>query len=386
MSKTNRFLGGILLVSGTSIGAGMLALPVLTCFAGFIPSFFSFVACWLFMLVTASLILEVNLDCPGDVNMISMARRTLGSTGQVLCWGIYLLLLYALTAAYIAGSSPLFLAALKGMTGVGLPDWVGPFPLLLFFGLFVYMGTRTVDYINRILMICLIGAYAALVAFLPSHVNPAYLTFSHTSAIWMAIPVIITSFGFHIIIPTLTTYLNHNAKQLRLIIVAGSILPLIVYLIWEFLILGVLPQANLIEAWNQGVSAAVPLSSYVQSPWISFAANFFSFFAIITSFLGVSLSLSDFLGDGLKLHRFTWGREIACLLTFIPPLIFVLFYSRGFMLALQYAGLFVAILLGLMPPMMAWKLKKFKTPLRRGGLVVVMLLSLGLIGLSLCSS
>ena len=31
--------GGSLLVAGTSIGGGMLALPVLTSLAGFIPSF-----------------------------------------------------------------------------------------------------------------------------------------------------------------------------------------------------------------------------------------------------------------------------------------------------------------------------------------------------------
>jgi tyrosine-specific transport protein len=385
MIKMDRFLGGILLVFGTATGAGMLALPVLTCFSGFVPSFFSFVLCWLFMLATAFLMLEVNLACPGDTNLISMANRTLGIPGKILCWSLYLLLLYALTAAYIAGSSPLFLAAVAVVTGFDLPCWFGPFPLLLFFGFFVYMGTKTVDYLNRALVLAMVASYATLVIFLPAHVNRDLLTVRDTSAIWMAMPVIMTSFGFHIIIPTLTTYLNHNAKQLRLIIVLGSLLPLFVYLVWEFLVLGILPQSYLIEAWRCGVSATVPLSSYIQNPWISRAASFFSFFAIITSFLGVSLSLSDFLGDGLKLHRFTWGREIASLLTFLPPLLFVLFYERGFMLALQYAGIFVAILLGLMPPMMAWKLKKFAKPIPRAGLISLMLLSIGLIGLSICS-
>ena len=382
MSKDNRFIGGVLLVAGTSTGAGMLALPVLTCFAGFIPSLFAFLGCWLFMLVTAYLILEVNLGFRGDVNMISMAARTLGIPGKIVCWGIYLLLLYALTAAYIAGSAPLFLSAVQAVTGLDVPHWVGPFPLLLFFGLFVYLGTQKVDYLNRILMVFLIAFYCSLVLFLPAHVDLDNLKMADTPAIWMAVPVIITSFGFHIIIPTLTAYLDHNKKQLRQIILVGSIIPLIIYLVWEFLILGVVPWGNLADAWKLGVSAAVPLSEYIDNPWISTAASFFSFFAIITSFLGVSLSLSDFLGDGLKLHRFTWGREIACLLTFIPPLIFVLVYQRGFMIALQYAGLFVAILLGLMPPLMAWNLKKFQHPVKRAGLVVVAALAVGLIALS----
>ena len=43
---------------------------------------------------------------------------------------------------------------------------------------------------------------------------------------------------------------------------------------------------------------------------------------------------------------------------FIPPLIFVLTYQRGFYVALEYAGVFVAILLIFLPAMMVWKLKK----------------------------
>ena len=384
MVNINRSIGGILLVSGTATGAGMLALPVLTCFAGFIPSFVAFVACWAFMLITANLILEVNLGFRGDVNMISMAARTLGNPGKFVCWVIYLLLLYALTAAYIAGSAPLFISAFQAVTGTIIPFWIGLFPFLLLFGLFVYLGVGSVDYVNRFLMVGLIGSFIILTIALPSHVNTTLLTHAQPQAIWMAIPVIITSFGFHIIIPTLTTYLNHNTTQLRWIILIGSSLPLLVYLIWEFLILGVVPFQPLAIAWNEGASAVDPLAKTIQSSWISSAAKLFSFFAIITSFLGVSLSLSDFLGDGLKLHRFSWGREIACLLTYLPPLFFVLLYPRGFVLALQYAGLFVAILLGLLPPLMAWNLNKFKHPLKRAGLGVVTLMALGLIWLSLC--
>lgn len=386
MFKTNRFLGGILLVAGTSIGAGMLALPVLTGFAGFIPSFFALAVCWMFMFTTAYLMLDVNLAYPGEVNMITMVGRTLGNGGKIVCWVVYLLLLYSLTAAYIAGSAPLFFNAFFFLSKVQLPSWFGPFPLLILFGLFVYLGTRSVDYVNRLLMACLVLSYFVLTVFLPSYVESDNLARIDISAIWMAIPVIFTSYGFHIIIPTLTTYLHHDAKKLRLTIFLGSLVPFVVYVIWEFLILGIIPlkgEAGLTSAWNVGESAVVPLSLIIANPWISAAAKAFSFFAIITSFLGVSLSLSDFLGDGLKMHRFTWGREMACILTFLPPLFFVITYQRGFVLALQYAGLFVAILLGMIPALMAWTLPKYKHPFRRLILVMIMLISLFVIGLSI---
>jgi tyrosine-specific transport protein len=383
MLRNSRLIGGILLVSGTAIGAGMLAIPVISSFAGFFPSFALLILCWLFLFATAWLLLDVNLACPGDVNLISMAERHLGWIGKSICWAIYLLLLYSLTAAYIAGSSPLFLQAIEWATGIIAPTWFGPFPLLFLFGIFVYLGTRSVDWVNRVLMAGLIISYFILVAFLPPHIQPALLQHSDPSMVWIAIPIVITSFGFHIIIPTLTTYLHHNVKQLRLTIFLGSIIPLVVYSIWELLILGIVPiqgENGLIQAWIQGETGVAPLRHILQNRWIGAAASAFSFFAIVTSFLGVSLSLSDFLIDGLKMKRFSVSKEIACLLTFIPPLLFVYFYPRGFLLALQYAGIFVVILLCIFPALMAWRLPRYRSHISKFFLTVIIVISLFVIG------
>jgi len=315
-----------------------------------------------------------------------MAGRTLGTSGKALTWITYLLLLYALTAAYIAGSAPLFIQALNYFTGLSFPTWLGPFPLLILFGLFVYLGTRAVDLVNRLLMVGLIFTYVLLIAFLPPHIQPSLLQHIDTRAMWIAVPVLITSYGFHIIIPTLTTYLNHDKKKLRLTLFVGSLIPFIIYSIWVFLILGVVPlsgEHGLISAYNSGQTSAAPLSYILHNSYIPALASTFSFFAIITSFLGVSLSLSDFLADGLHMKRFSLGREFACLLTFIPPLLFVLVYQRGFILALQFAGIFVAILLCILPAIMAWKLPAYKTPARRTLLIAVIIVSLLVIGLDI---
>lgn len=382
----SRLVGGILLVSGTAIGAGMLALPVITSFAGFLPSFALLGICWLFLFATSWLLLDVNLAFRGEVNMISMAGRTLGTAGKMICWISYLLLLYSLIAAYIAGGAPLFLQGLQWLTGLSLPSWAGPLPLLLLFGVFVYLGTHAVDWLNRVLMIGLIATYFLLVAFLPSHVDFSLLRHVDAKAVWIAVPVMITSFGFHIIIPTLTTYLDHNVKQLRLTLLIGSLVPFLVYALWEFLILGVVPlygESGLIAAWMQGDTGTASLSHLLNSRWIVSIASAFSLFAILTSFLGVSLSLSDFLADGLKMRQHTLGREFSCLLTFFPPLIFVYTYQRGFILALQYAGIFVVILLCVLPALMAWKLPAYQTPRRRALLWGVLLISAFVIGLDI---
>ncbi|MGE5196689.1 MAG: amino acid permease [Anaerolineae bacterium] len=377
--RMSRFWGAVLLIAGTTIGAGMLALPVATAFTGFFPSLALFLICWLLMLASAFCFLDVNLFIKGESNLISMAGQTLGRVGKAISWIIYLLLLYSLTAAYIAASAPLFAEAIAYLTGWRIPSWLAPFSLPFFFGSFIYMGTGGVDKINRLLMIGLLLAYALLVAFLPTHIQPPLLTHVDWPVGVIAISVILTSFGYHIIIPSLTTYMEHDAKRLRRIILIGSAIPLLVYIVWQFLILGIVPLRELSIAWQKGASATDPLSRILPESWLTLSARFFSFFAIVTSFLGVALSLSDFLTDGLKIKK-TWeGRLMALSLTFLPPLFFVFTYERGFYLALQYAGAFVAILLGILPAAMAWTLKTppfYRSFKGRVLLIAIMLLSL----------
>ena len=73
-----KLLGGILLIVGTAIGGGMLALPIATAEAGFTNSLILLFLCWFIMTVSAFLVLEVNLWLPANTNIISMSRILLG--------------------------------------------------------------------------------------------------------------------------------------------------------------------------------------------------------------------------------------------------------------------------------------------------------------------
>ena len=78
----SKILSGSLLVTGTAIGAGMLALPVATCLGGFVPAIFIYLACWLFMAATGLLFLEICLWMPEDANIVSMSTHLLGPAGD----------------------------------------------------------------------------------------------------------------------------------------------------------------------------------------------------------------------------------------------------------------------------------------------------------------
>ncbi|MBI3258640.1 MAG: tyrosine transporter [Ignavibacteriae bacterium] len=385
MLKISHFWGGIFLIAGTSIGVAMLALPVSTTFMGFIPALTIFLICYVMMLISAYFFLDVNLAIKGESNLVTMAGRSLGNWGKILSWTFYLLLLYSLMAAYIAASGPLLQRAIHTVTGYALPSFLVPFSLPILFGGFIFLGTLGVDLINRFLMVGLAISYFLLIFFLPEHVQIDFLTHVDFTSSLVAFPIVLTSFGYHIIIPSLSTYMKYDRKQLRRVLFIGSLLPLFSFLIWEFLVMGIVPMkgaVSLVDAWQKGISATEPLTQILHKPFIRLSAHFFMFFAIVTSFLGVSLSLSDFLTDGLKIKRSWQGRILAVLLTFIPPLLFVFTYERGFIIALEYAGAFVAILLLFLPAMMAWRLKEpkfYQSKLGRLLLLVVIAFSFFLV-------
>lgn len=356
--KLGKLMGGILLVSGTTIGAAMLALPIATGFGGFIPAFILFVLCWLYFTYTALLMLEVNLWFGENVNLITMANRTLGRWGEFMSWLIYLFLLYALTTAYIAGSGSIITTFVTALTGYTLPAWSGPFPLIVLFGYFVYRGTKHVDYLNRIFMIGLGVSFILMMGLLVPAVDPEKLTYIDWSMSWIGISVVATSFGFHIIIPSLTAYFHGDARQMRLSILIGSLFPLICYTLWNGVSLGIIPMEgpiSLAQGFKTGDNGATILAQMLHEPIIGIIASFFAFFAIVTSFLGVALSLTDFLADGFRIQPGPKGRIIVCLLAFIPPLVFTLTDPRAFLSALEFAGAFgVVTLLGFMPALMVW--------------------------------
>lgn len=361
--QKSRFVGGILLIVGTSIGGGMLALPVSTAQAGFSNSIFFLILCWLIMTTGALLTLEVNLRLPAGSNMVSMAKSTLGFPGQVIAWITYLLLLYTLLAAYISGGSDVF-NGLLSRANFTMPSWSTSLLFTAVFGMIVYGGIRSVDYVNRGLMFGKLGIYALLIVIISPHIDVASLGGGSIKAVSGSLMVLITSFGFASIVPSLREYFNDDIPALRKAIILGSLIPLSCYILWNAVIMGVVARdgsGGLIELMTNdhatsGLTNA--LSMAVQSKWITGFFGFFTSICMITAFLGVSIGLFDFLADGLKLKKHGLQGKSTLALTFLPPLAIVLINPGIYLHALSYAGICCVILLLLLPSVMTWRARR----------------------------
>lgn len=351
-----KIIRGALLVAGTSIGGGMLALPVLTSPAGFVPSLFIYLICWMFMASTGLLFLEISLWMGRDANIISMAEKTLGIYGKVAAWILYLFLFYCLTLAYIVGVGDLMIDVFNG--ALPLTAWQGQLLFLIMAVPLIYAGARLVGPINIFLMLGLGISYVAFVFLGFSHVSSVNLARQDWSKIWMALPITFIAFAYQGIIPTLVNYMEHDVKKTRLAILIGSFLPLITYAIWQWLILGIVPAegpGSLYEALEKGQNAVHPLKNILNVPGVYFVGRYFAFFALVTSFLGVTLGLMDFLADGFKIEKTRINRILLCGMILIPPLMLAFVYPHVFLIALDYAGGFgSALLLGLLPILMVW--------------------------------
>lgn len=346
------------LVGGTCIGGGMLALPVATGLSGFWPSMAMMGLAWLAMTTTALLLMEVSLWMEEGVHIITMTSRILGPAGKALAWLLYLFICYASLVAYTAGGGVQISSFINNLFGVALSKGLSCLLFVVVFGSIIYFGSKVVGRINAVLFIAMIAAYIALVGTGINEVKPHFLSYSHWPTAFMAIPLLLTSFSFQTMVPSLTPYLKQHAQSLRIAIISGTSIAFVVYLVWQWLILGIVPvegDNGLLEALRQGEPATQFLGEHVKQSYIVTIAEYFAFFALITSFLGIALGLFDFLSDGLKIKEKGLGNLVLALLVSVPTLFFAIYFDRAFLIALDTSGGYGdAVLNGIIPALMVW--------------------------------
>lgn len=353
--------GGILLVLGNVIGAGIIALPIAVLDLGLPLAISVLILFWFLMLTGAFYYLEVNLTFPAGTNLISMARISLGRWGATVAWFCNLIVMYSLISAYIAGGGDLIQVNLQRI-GVSSPISLGYILFLLIFGGFVVLGMRRVDYINRYLMVLkFIIFFSILHGIMPkiSAQNTFFYPFQQVSISLLII--VLTSYGFATIVPSLRTYYQNDVKRIKLVMLWGMVIALICYLIWVIVIFCLFTSHEqlhrLVDSSHPVSDLQAILTQTLKIPWITQQMNIFSSICIITSFLTNSISLTDFMKDGLQFYKKKQKVLLVYLISYGPPLLVVLFYPKIFLMGLSVAGELAIVLLLLLPTMMVRRVR-----------------------------
>jgi tyrosine-specific transport protein len=173
----------------------------------------------------------------------------------------------------------------------------------------------------------------------------------------VALPIVFTSFGFHVVFHSLTSYCNNDKIVLKRVFFWGSFIPTIVYVLLVFCVLGVLfaKNADYFQQMLQGKAQLggmiLALSQSAGTETILVLSTITSLLAILTSVIGVGLGLKDswmmHLSSKIKYpHAQRLGSICA---TFAPPLILVFLIPEAFIKALSLAGLILVIMAILLP-------------------------------------
>ena len=359
----NKTFGSALIIAGTTIGAGMLAMPLTSAGMGFGYTVLLLVGLWALLVYSGLLFVEVYQTAARlDDGVATLAEKYFGVPGRILATLSLLILLYALSAAYITGGGSLLsgLPTAFGLDAISLKSAIILFTAVL--GSFVVIGTRGVDGITRILFIGKLVAFVfVLFMMLPKVAldNLMALPLDYAFVI-SAAPIFFTSFGFHVIMASVNSYLGGNVEKFRRAILIGTAIPLAAYLVWQLATHGVLSQNEFVRilqadpTLNGLVNAAHQITG---SSVMGEIVRIFSALALITSFLGVMLGVFEGLGDLFKRYHLPNNRFTLTVAAFLPPLAFALFYPEGFITALSYAGLLCAFYCLILPIALAWRVR-----------------------------
>lgn len=379
--------GALLLVAGTCIGSGMIALPMVSAKLGLIPSLLLMAAIWSIMYYSSLINLELNLQAGQGLSLGALGRYFSGRTAELIGTISLKLLSYALLAVFIYGGSSILqeliaskMAAAYSFGNIATCFSLSAIALLL-------LPIKLIDYFNRFLFVSLLAIVAILIAGLAMTMNwselPLFSDQYSSPSAWAAlIPVVFTSFGFQVIFHTLTDYCNKNVKMLKQAFFWGSLIPAIVYIVWTCSILSVVYQDNP-QFYAQMTAGKAEVGELIQvlsgiAKWqtVQLLVWWISLLAIATSILGVGVGLCDaFKGMLSKRVPNAGVRNLfASVITILPAYLVVMYVPNAFIAILGFAGMILALIAILLPVYLFWQIKTEKLhypELRRKSLILL---------------
>ncbi|CAV18989.1 Tyrosine-specific transport protein [Vibrio atlanticus] len=350
-----KMMGSSLIIAGTALGAGMLAIPMVLAQFGLLYGTLLMVLICFGTTYAALLLLEATIKAGGGLGLNSIARKTLGKQGQLITNGLLYALLICLLMAYILGAGDL-LSKLLSNLGVDISATTSQITFTLLAGAVVASGTGVIDKLNRALFFVMLASLFATMVFLAPSMTQENLmqvtSHDHVDLIKTS-AILFTSFGFMVVIPTLVSY-NHEAtdKQLRNMVIIGSLIPLVCYLCWLFAVVGNLSE----EQFRSFENVSDLMAAFeAQSPWVGNVLSTFTGLALLTSFFGVAMALFNQNKD-----MFNQNTAVTYCISFILPLAGSLLAADKFLQVLNYAGIILVFLAVFVPLVMVHKQRFMK--------------------------
>lgn len=354
---TGSVVGAAALVAGTTVGAGVLALPAATSSTGFVPSTAALLVAYVFMTMAGLLIAELTLNQIGrtgrpGLGLLELYESSLGQGWGTVGTGAYFFLHYAMMVAYIAQGG----TNLQSILGV--PDGASQIAFATVVGASLLLSKPAwIEQINNAMVLGVGASFLGIVAIgaqsadWSALVDPAN---QHPQAVIGCFPILFLALVYQNVVPTVVNNLEGDRSKITQAITLGTTAPLLMFLAWNAVCLG---NSAGLEA---GTDPVALLQSGAAGGLLAPLVTSFSVLALITSLIGFTYGLvdawTDIFGINQKSEAFARYRPALYALVYLPPLALSMTDPNIFYTALEYGGAFgVSTLFLVLPPLMVWK-------------------------------
>jgi tyrosine-specific transport protein len=323
--KTASLGEAVFLITGMTIGAGILGLPYVVSRVGVIIGVLMIVVLGLVMMLLNLMVGEIAVRTRQDFQLAGFAGKYLGKgvknfMSLMLIFGFFGTLL-----AYVVGEG----RALSAIFGGDPIYWS------VFFwsigSIFIWRGLQTIKKLEMILSMVVIAIITGLSIFIFGKFNVSNFFYTDLTKIFLPYGVIMFALSGSAAVAEAHAILPNDPKKYRKAVILGSAIPIFVYVLFA-LSVAAFSGLNTTEVATVGLGNSL-------GGWAVIAGNVFAILAMGTGFMGFGVALKQIFVWDYKVNK-----NLAEFTVIAVPIILFLFGIRSFVAVLDIVGgLFIGL-------------------------------------------
>lgn len=331
-------LEGIATLMGTIIGAGILGIPYVISQSGYIAGFIMLVFLGICALGMNLALGEVVLRTKGNHQLTGYAEKYLGKNARKLMAFSMFIGLYGAMIAYLLGIGE-SLFAIFGF-------WSPLIFTLIFFSfviIVIYVGLKLIEEVELMISVTILTFMVIIICVLLFSKGFSMTNIATYNASNLLIPygVILFSYLGAVSIPEVKEEMIRHRKHLKKAIIIGSLVPIALYSLFSFAMVGVF-GGSITKIATVGLGQAYGSNMYI-------ITNLFAIFAMTGSLLAISLAMKE-----QYLFDYKIGKNMSWFLTCFVPILLILIGLRDFIKTIGFAGAIAGGIDGILIVLMLW--------------------------------
>lgn len=305
--KNRHFFEAVATLLGTIIGAGVLGIPYIVAKSGFITGLIDIIIIGVILLIVNLYLGEIALRTKANHQLTGYAEKYLGGAGKKLMAAAMVFGIYGALIAYMLGEGE----ALKAIFGGSNILYS-----LLFFAVvatIIYFGIKMLEESELIIGTMMLFVITLISALLLNKVSFENLVVFDATKFLIPYGVILFAFLGTSAIPEMKEELAKNKKAMKKAIIIGSLIPIMIYSLFAFVVVGVI-GGGFSELGPDERVATVALGMFTGKTMAVFA-NLFAVFAMTTSFLALGYALKEMFNYDYKINK-----NVSWLMVILVPL------------------------------------------------------------------